>query len=105
MLSSICRSTCAEVAAARLLALATLDRLLDLVAQRRLAVAAEQEAAQAAPETASFLALAGTVVFHGSSDSTFRHVIGIGDAERSQRAPLDLLHLLGVGVARFVVVT
>ena len=61
MLSSICRSTSAEVADAGDLALAALDRLLDLVAQRRFAVAAEDEAAKAAPETASVLPTAGTV--------------------------------------------
>ena len=53
-----------EIAAAQMLAFTALDRFLDLIAQRRLAAAAEDEALQASPETAPFLALARTVVFH-----------------------------------------
>ena len=89
-LRSICRSVGRQVAGDRPRVLGLVDRFLDLVAERLLAVLAEDQGAHAAPQ-----ARAAFVVPRRHQSVA---LIGIGDAEAGKRADLAAFHVGGLGV-------
>ena len=76
-------------------ALMAVDRLLQLVAQRVLGLAAEDQRLEALP--------AATSVVGHRRWSILADQIGVGDAEARERLPLDLLHALRLVVVLMVI--
>ena len=89
----------------RRIVLVAVDRFLELVAERILRAPAEDQRLQPAPDSV-LVRVAATgatsVIGHGRG-SILTYEIGVGDAERGERGPLDLLHGVGLPVPQMIV--
>ncbi|EEF24350.1 conserved hypothetical protein [Ricinus communis] len=82
------------------------DRVLDAVAQRFFLVVTEQEGADTAPYSATFVAVSIAVATRALGHvrcSILAYQIGVVQAEVAKRGALHFLHRLGFGVVHMVI--